>query len=568
MPNVMVSNLLVPAIIPALTITTSSPLPAATVGVAYSTTVAASGGVPPYAWSILASSPDTAAINAATGVLGYTPATAGTESVGVGVADAVLHSTNKTFTLPVSAASGWNPPSPLLASYRIGGGDGQKYGADWQNWVLPQALPMMNAQYMVQSSGGFTAIAGYTKQSVANFVRAHSTVPGGPKLGQYTLFDTNHNATTPFVTHADASGWVLRDTSGNVIAGWDGGTEQYNSCPNVPTDSNGFMLEDYGASFSDINFRTNAGGQGAQGANNCWNPDFFYHDNFFKQARSGAANYLNNGVNQSPSTTAAATGWRTGLLRFVTQLKKTFPSAIILGNLDGPANEGSFNGLTEYAPVSGNINGGFLEGGMGIFFAPSSFANLKSEILFRKQVAGSVTPNIVVMGVLNLSATGQLPTAYSSNNPSAFSPNWQGSRYAIGVALLFNVFIAWTPDNGSYLDDTGLTTYDEFGGQTAQYPSGYLGHFVSGPTTLANGVQVSIYTNGLVAVNPGANGTQATALNQTMLTSLGVTTAYRLRGVQDPSFNTAAQVTNANPLALSDSGAYCGDAAVLMFAPQ
>ena len=92
----------------ALSISTSSPLPAATVGSAYSDTVAATGGVPPYTWSISSDAPDTGSwlsINPSTGVLSGTPGTAETETVVVKVTDSASHTSSQSFSLTVGAGS-------------------------------------------------------------------------------------------------------------------------------------------------------------------------------------------------------------------------------------------------------------------------------------------------------------------------------------------------------------------------------------------------------------------------------------------------------------------------------
>ncbi len=90
-----------------LTITTTSPLPSATEGEAYNTTISASGGVPPYTWAITAASPDTGSwlsINSSTGVISGTPGTAETESLTVKVTDSASSSVSQPFTLVVNSS--------------------------------------------------------------------------------------------------------------------------------------------------------------------------------------------------------------------------------------------------------------------------------------------------------------------------------------------------------------------------------------------------------------------------------------------------------------------------------
>lgn len=92
-----------------LVITTSSPLPSATVGSAYSYTMAATGGVTPYTWSITADTPDTGSwlsINSGTGALSGTPTTAETESLTIKVTDSASDTASDPFTLVVNASGG------------------------------------------------------------------------------------------------------------------------------------------------------------------------------------------------------------------------------------------------------------------------------------------------------------------------------------------------------------------------------------------------------------------------------------------------------------------------------
>lgn len=90
---------------PTLTITTAS-LPAGTAGVAYSATVAASGGTTPYAWSVSAGAlPTGLSLNAATGAISGTPTTAGTSTFGLTVLDAATPAQTKTqvFSITITA---------------------------------------------------------------------------------------------------------------------------------------------------------------------------------------------------------------------------------------------------------------------------------------------------------------------------------------------------------------------------------------------------------------------------------------------------------------------------------
>jgi hypothetical protein len=75
---------------PALSITTASPLTVAVAGQAYSITFGASGGIPPYTWSVASGSTLPAGLTlTSAGILSGTPTTAGTYTFDITVTDSV-----------------------------------------------------------------------------------------------------------------------------------------------------------------------------------------------------------------------------------------------------------------------------------------------------------------------------------------------------------------------------------------------------------------------------------------------------------------------------------------------
>ena len=90
----------------ALVIDTAT-LPAGVAGAAYSSTLGASGGVPPYSWTIVAGALPAGLSLSTAGVLTGTPSGAGSSSFTVQVQDsqAPVHNTTKLFTLTVSPAT-------------------------------------------------------------------------------------------------------------------------------------------------------------------------------------------------------------------------------------------------------------------------------------------------------------------------------------------------------------------------------------------------------------------------------------------------------------------------------
>lgn len=91
-------------VIEGLTITTAATLPAATEGSAYTQTLAASGGSPPYTWKVtIGELPPGLSLASSTGTLSGTPSTTGSYSFIVQVTDAGQQTATKAFTLQVSA---------------------------------------------------------------------------------------------------------------------------------------------------------------------------------------------------------------------------------------------------------------------------------------------------------------------------------------------------------------------------------------------------------------------------------------------------------------------------------
>ena len=99
------------------TITTSSPLPAGTVGSAYSQTIAATGGTPSYTWSLTSGSCPGLSLSSA-GVLSGTPTTAGVCSLTIRCTDATPLYDEDVFSLTINAAPGGGAGAQVRGTIR------------------------------------------------------------------------------------------------------------------------------------------------------------------------------------------------------------------------------------------------------------------------------------------------------------------------------------------------------------------------------------------------------------------------------------------------------------------
>jgi large repetitive protein len=170
---------------PNLTITTST-LPAASVGSAYSQTLAATGGASPLTWSISAGTlPAGLSLDAATGVISGTPTSATMASVTVKVADASGASATKALTLKVSAP--FSIPTTALRKARVGVAYMQRLAAtggtrpyQWslQSGKLPAGLSLSTAGVI----SGTPTVAGST-----SFTVSAADSAGGSARKSYTI---------------------------------------------------------------------------------------------------------------------------------------------------------------------------------------------------------------------------------------------------------------------------------------------------------------------------------------------------------------------------------------------
>jgi hypothetical protein len=153
-----------------LTITSSSPLPAATVSANYSQTLQATGGAVPYVWTLIGGSlPAGLSLNSATGGITGTPTASGPASFTIRITDANQATTSAPFTLTVNPAPAiTNPPLPnptVGASYSqtvsVSGGTGP-FTFTVSKGVLPPGLSLNSTTGLISGTPTAGGSASFT----------------------------------------------------------------------------------------------------------------------------------------------------------------------------------------------------------------------------------------------------------------------------------------------------------------------------------------------------------------------------------------------------------------------
>src|SRR6202000_2543196 len=108
-------------VVSAVTITTTSPLPNATQGIAYGTTRAATGGATPYTWSLLGQTGSNAWSVSSAGVVTGTPSVLETDILNIQVVDALGVPSAANFNLQVTTSGTVATPtfSPVAGNYPV-----------------------------------------------------------------------------------------------------------------------------------------------------------------------------------------------------------------------------------------------------------------------------------------------------------------------------------------------------------------------------------------------------------------------------------------------------------------
>jgi len=213
-----------------VSITTTSPLPGATFSSAYSTTLTATGGVPPYAWSLATGSALPAGLTLSSGspsaTISGTPTATGTFQFTVKVADSATPTPSTVSVSFLLTVTGSTLNCPAIVNLTLCG----TYGMGIGGFVGTTGSAIMGASFVADSSGHI--ISGVEDINSVSGGQANITITGGSYAmdasgdgrGVLTLIDsTAASRTFRFVLesakNAGVAGIEEFDGSGTRAAG-------------------------------------------------------------------------------------------------------------------------------------------------------------------------------------------------------------------------------------------------------------------------------------------------------------------------------------------------------------
>lgn len=215
---------------PPIAITTASSLPAGLVGTAYTQQIAATGGVPPYTWSIASGAlPAGVALNSSTGLISGTPSSDGTFGFQLAVTDAAASKASRSFSIVVVGTLAISTSSPLPA-----GEIGTAYsttlsatgGTPAYTWsiaggALPAGITLDPSTGLLSGTptagGVFNVVIGVkdASQTASSAFRLTITVPTPPVPSITGLPDTPPPASQPTMGISLSSAYAL-DLTGHA----------------------------------------------------------------------------------------------------------------------------------------------------------------------------------------------------------------------------------------------------------------------------------------------------------------------------------------------------------------
>lgn len=212
----------------ALSISTTSPLPAATLSSSYTTTVTASGGTPPYTWTLASGSTLPSSLSLTSGTPSATisgiPDETGTYQFTLNVTDSASNTASAQFLITISGSTTLNCPTTvnltLCGTYLLG----------MRGFNSSGGTTAFGVSFVANNSGDVISGTKAANDSVAGYTT--TTITGGSYVmdssgdgrGVLTLIDSNANTTSfrfalQSATNAGPGQVEEFDSTGNLDSG-------------------------------------------------------------------------------------------------------------------------------------------------------------------------------------------------------------------------------------------------------------------------------------------------------------------------------------------------------------
>jgi len=294
--------------------------------------------------------------------------------------------------------------------------------------------------------------------------------------------------------------WVYtHGTSGSKVLGaWQGGGDgpfyEINYTSFAPPDSNGDRFYDWYAKWSVRTWLTPSPSL-----------DGLYTDNVsWKAEAAGNGDWNRDGVSDASDSSSVHQWVDQGYQKFFGRVRSLTPERLLIGNMSDWGEPSA-----DLSLLSGQLNGGLIEGLIGYSWSPESWAGWKGTLAwYRKTMAASAEPKLVLF------------------HQAGSGTDYQSMRYGLATCLLDDGYYNFSYKTSS-VDYHNVAWFDEF--------DSALGQAISAPPTAAwqNGVYRRDFENGISLVNPKGNGRQTVTLE---------TDFKKLAGKQDPSVNNGQTV--------------------------
>jgi hypothetical protein len=268
--------------------------------------------------------------------------------------------------------------------------------------------------------------------------------------------------------------WLYADrTSGAPIPSNEAGNTEVNNTTFTQKDANGYNWNTWYAHWIYTNL---------------YQPspllDGFMTDNVY--LKPWVAGDWNLSGTTTPTSSPNAALWaQQGYVQYFDTLKQLMPGKFQLGNI-------AQWGAGDLSLYNGMLNGGVLEGLIGVSWSAETWGGWKTVIAYVNNAMGALAePKLLVF------------SQYGSVT------DYQSFRYGLATCMMTNAYFQFTGLTASgSADNATIPWFDEYAWR------GQLGNATTAPPTTAwqNGVYRRDFQNGIALVNPKGNGAQTVTL--------------------------------------------------------